>query len=139
MPVTGIGMNYPAVLAAAVAGFAFGAVWYMTLARPWMAALGKSEAEIKAGASSVVYVVTAIAQLVMAYFLAGLTGHLSAGGVPTAATGLTTAFFVWFAFVLTTMAVNHGFQGAKRMLTLIDGLHWLGVLLIQGLVIGLFG
>jgi len=121
--VTGIGMNYPAVLAAAVAGFAFGAVWYMTLARPWMAALGKSEAEIKAGASSVVYVVTAIAQLVMAYFLAGLT----------------TAFFVWFAFVLTTMAVNHGFQGAKRMLTLIDGLHWLGVLLIQGLVIGLFG
>jgi hypothetical protein len=37
------------------------------------------------------------------------------------------------------MAVNHGFQGAKRALTVIDGIHWLAVLLVQGLVIGLFG
>ena len=37
------------------------------------------------------------------------------------------------------MVVNHGFQGAKASLTLIDSGHWLGVLLVQGLVIELFG
>ena len=32
------GVNYIAVLVAAAAGFAFGAVWYSALARRWMAA-----------------------------------------------------------------------------------------------------
>jgi hypothetical protein len=41
--------------------------------------------------------------------------------------------------VITTLAVNHAFQGSKRALTLIDGGHWLGVLLLQGAVIGLMG
>ncbi|MBM3524115.1 MAG: DUF1761 domain-containing protein, partial [Alphaproteobacteria bacterium] len=35
--------------------------------------------------------------------------------------------------------VNHGFQGVKRALTVIDGGHWLGVLLIQGVIIGWMG
>jgi hypothetical protein len=37
------------------------------------------------------------------------------------------------------MAAAHSFQGARRGLTVIDGIHWLAVLLVQGLVIGLFG
>ena len=36
------GINYIAVLVAAVAAFAFGAVYYMALSGPWMAALGKT-------------------------------------------------------------------------------------------------
>ena len=46
---------------------------------------------------------------------------------------------MWFGFVLTVLVTNHGFQGAKRELTVIDGGHWLGVMLLQGLVIGLMG
>jgi Protein of unknown function (DUF1761) len=57
----------------------------------------------------------------------------------TARNGLITGFFIWIGFVITTMAVNYGFQGAKPMLTVIDGAHWLGVLLLQGLVIGSIG
>lgn len=132
------GINYLAVLAAAAASFIFGAIYYTALAKPWMAALGKSEAEVKAGAGPAVYIVTAAAQLVMAFMLAGVMGHL--GSVTMGVMGgLTTAFFVWLGFVATTLAVNHGFQGAKRSLTVIDGGHWLGGLLIQGVVIGLFG
>ncbi len=33
-------MNFLAVIVAALAGFAFGAVWYMTLSKPWMEAAG---------------------------------------------------------------------------------------------------
>ena len=34
------GINYLAVLIAAAAGWVAGAVWYMALAKPWMAAVG---------------------------------------------------------------------------------------------------
>lgn len=41
--------------------------------------------------------------------------------------------------VITTMAVNHAFQGQRGALTLTDGGHWLGVLLIQGAILGWWG
>lgn len=132
------GINYLAVVIAAVASFVFGSVFYMALARPWRMALGKSEADIKAAMSPVTFIVAAVAQLVMAFMLAGIIGHLGEG-MATAGNGMIAGFFIWLGFVVTTLAVNHGFQGARRALTLIDGGHWLGVLLIQGLVIGLMG
>lgn len=132
------GLNYIAILVAAFAGYGFGAVWYMALGRPWMAAVGKTEEDIKANMSPVPFVVAFVAQVVMAWVLAGVIGHLGTGQV-TPANGVISGFFVWFGFVLTTLVVNHTYQGARRMLTLIDGLHWLGVLLIQGAVIGFFG
>ena len=39
-----------AVLVAAVAGFAFGAVYYMSLSRQWLAAVGKTKEELAASA-----------------------------------------------------------------------------------------
>jgi hypothetical protein len=33
-------MGFLSVIAAAIAGFGFGAVWYMTLSKPWLAAAG---------------------------------------------------------------------------------------------------
>jgi len=40
------GINYLAVLIATVAGFAFGAAYYMTLSRPWLAAMGKTREQL---------------------------------------------------------------------------------------------
>jgi hypothetical protein len=74
----------------------------------------------------------------MAYILAGVIGHLGPGQV-TVRNGLISALFVFVGFVATTLATNHAFQGSKTSLTVIDGGHWLGVLLLQGLVLGLFG
>ena len=68
----------------------------------------------------------------MAWVLAGLIGHMGDFTVPN---GLISAAFAWFGFVITTQSVNYAF-GA---LTVIDGGHWLGVLLIMGAVIGAFG
>ncbi len=140
------GINYIAVVVAGVASFAFGAVYYMTLAKPWMAAVGKTEEQVKSESSPVVYIVAVISQLVMAFMLAGVLGHMIplGGGeaaVPsvTLTNGLVTGFCIWLGFVLTTMLINHGFQGQKRALSVIDGGHWLGVLLLQGAVIGAFG
>jgi len=131
------GVNYIAVIIAALAGFGLGAIWYRVLAKPWMHAVGKTEADRPQGsAQAVLFGITIVALLIMAWMLAGLMGHL---GDITVRGGVISGFFVWLGFVITTMGVNHAFSGAKPMLTLIDGAHWLAVLLIQGAVIGAFG
>jgi Protein of unknown function (DUF1761) len=134
------GLNLFAVVLAAVVSFMFGWLWYGVLfCGQWRAALGKTEEEMKVqGASPAPFIIAFIAQLIMAWVLAGVIGHLGPGEV-TFKNGIISAFFLWLGFVITTLAVNHAFQGMKRSLTLIDGGHWLGVLLLQGGVIGLMG
>ena len=131
------GVNYVAVIIATLAGFGLGAVWYMILSKPWMDAVGRTEADMPRGPAQLVPFAIAITALfVMALMLAGLMGHI---GDITIRGGVISGFFVWLGFVITTMGVNHAFSGAKPILTVIDGGYWLGVLLIQGAVIGAFG
>ncbi|HSD92061.1 MAG TPA: DUF1761 domain-containing protein [Methyloceanibacter sp.] len=132
------GVNYFAVIIAALAGFGLGAVWYMVLSRPWLHAVGKTEAELKkeGPAQALPFVIALVALFVMAWMLAGIMGHL---GQVSVRGGLISGFLVWLGFVITTMGVNHAFSGAPTKLTLIDGGYWLAVLLIQGAVIGAFG
>jgi hypothetical protein len=72
--------------------------------------------------------------------LSGVLVHLALGGMAISVrSGAIAGFLLWLGFVITTMAVNHAFQGERRALTLIDGGHWLGVLLIQGAILGWWG
>ena len=131
------GVNYLAVIIATLAGFGLGTVWYTVLAKPWMRAAGKTEADRpQSGAQILLFATALVALFVMALMLAGLMAHI---GDVTVRGGVVSGFFVWLGFVITTMGVNHAFGGAKPMLTLIDGGYWLAVLLIQGAVIGAFG
>jgi hypothetical protein len=128
------GMNYLAVLFAAIAGFAWGAAYYMTLSRQWLAAVGKTEPN----KSPVPFVISFAALLVMAWVLAGTLGHLGAGQV-TAKNGIVSALFLWLGFIATTVFVNNAYPGRKFALSVIDSIHWLGVLVIQGAIIGAMG
>ncbi len=132
------GMNYWAIIAAAVAGFLFGGVYYGLLSRQWLAAIGKTMEEVQETGMAVPMAISALCLLVMAWVLAGVIGHLGPGQV-TMRNGLISGAFCWLGFVVTTVATNHAYGGARRSLTLIDSGHWLGVMLIQGAVIGLIG
>lgn len=130
------GTNYLAVLVAAVAAFLFGWIYYSLLASPWRRAARMPQAAAKPHIS--VLIVTFVAELVMAWIMAGLIGHLGPGAV-TIKNGLISAAIVWFGFILTSIAVNHRHEGFGWDLTFIDAGHWLGVALILGGVIGAFG
>ena len=132
------GMNYLAVLVAAVASFAFGAAYYMTLSNVWLAAIGMTKAELAGKRSPAPFIVSIVALLIMAWVLAGTMGHLGTGQV-TAKNGVISGLFVWLGFVITTLSVNYAYGQRKPMLTAIDGIHWLGVLVIQGAIIGAMG
>jgi hypothetical protein len=129
-------VNWLAGVLATVASFAFGAVWYMALSRQWMAALGKTRDQLNAG-DYTPFIWSIAVEFVMAYFLALLTPALA--GEVTALSGAIIGAHMWLGFVITTLIMNHRYEGMKWSLTVIDGLHLLGVLLIQGVVIGLFG
>jgi hypothetical protein len=132
------GINYLALLVAAVAAFAFGAAYYMTLTKPWLAAIGMTKEQLAAKRSASPFIVTIVALLVMAWVLAGTIGHLGPGQV-TLRNGVISGLFLWLGFVITTLSVNYAFGQRRPMLTVIDGIHWLGVLVVQGAVIGAMG
>ena len=132
------GVNYVAVVAAAAGAFLFGFAYYATLGKFWMAATGKSEEALKEGGMVKPLIVTAIAQLIMAFMLAGALGHMGAELI-TVRGGLISGLFLWFGFVVTATAVNYAWQRTRPMLTVIDGGHWLGCLAIQGMILGAMG
>ncbi|MFI4996335.1 MAG: DUF1761 domain-containing protein [Hyphomicrobiales bacterium] len=134
------GIYYPAILAAAIGAFVFGGVYYGLLGKSWMAALGKTEAELRPGGKMPLLpmIISFAALLVMAWGLAGVVGHLGPGQV-TARNGAISALFLWLGFIVTTISVNNAFAGRKFALTAIDCGHWLGALIVEGLIIGAFG
>lgn len=136
------GVNYPAILMAAAASWLFGAAWYMALSKPWMQAAGYANQEAMLGPDGKVspapFILSFVAELMMAWVLAGVIGHLGPGQA-TLANGVISGLFVWLGFVITTMAVNNAYTRRRPALTLIDGGHWLGVLMLQGAILGWMG
>lgn len=136
--------NFLVMLTAAVAAWLFGAMWYGTFGKQWVKAQGltvdefKAKQAAKAGKLSarIPFVVAFIALLIMSYVLYGLMKHVAHTNPLSVRTGLISAAFIWFGFILTTIAVNNVFTGRKTMLTIIDAGHWLGVMLILGAVLG---
>ena len=136
------GVNYLAIVIAAIVAWVAGAVWYMSLGKIWTAAQGLSpeklhEQKAKPGAY-LPFIYCFLAELVMAWVLAGLMAHLGAGQV-TLANGIVSGAFCWLGFVFTTLLVGTTFAMRDIRLLWIDGGHWLIVLVLMGAIIGLMG
>lgn len=122
-----------AVVIAAIIAFAFGYAWHSVFAASWMTARDFSpRPKPKPGPLAIVF----LAELVMAAMLAGVIGHI---GPVTVYYSLLTAILLWAGFVLTAMVVDHSYEARPRKLTLFDAGHWLIVMIIMGLVIGIAG
>ncbi|MEM8704250.1 MAG: DUF1761 domain-containing protein [Pseudomonadota bacterium] len=128
------GINLIAVAVAGVASFIFGSVWYGVLGKAWMAAASLTEEQTRP--DPVTLGLAFVCQLVMAFVFAGVIYHT---GQTSIQAGLISALMIWVGIVMTTQIINHRFQGKPWSLTVIDGGHWLGVLVVQGVVIGWFG
>jgi len=112
------------VAAAALASFAFGAAWYMALAKPWMAAAGIECDENGAPmnrANPVPYILSALCMLVVAgmmrhiFAMAGITAVGGFGG------GLISGFGIGACFIAPWVMINNAYVGRPFTLTLIDG------------------
>jgi len=131
------------IFLAAVAAWVFGAFYYGLLGRSWLAAQGKTMEQVKAEsatrstvAKAAPFLLSFIAEIVMAAGLSGIMFHVGIYGLRA---GAFSGAMCWLAFVLTTVAVNNAYTFRRLALTAIDAGHWLGVLLIIGMILGWWG
>jgi hypothetical protein len=134
---------YLAILIAAVVAWLAGAGWYMTFGNTWMAALGttpeKMAALRKEPGAYLPFVYAFVAELVMAWVLAGLLRHLEPAVPMTLRSGVISGAFCWIGFVIPSMLVNNSFARRDWQLMWIDGGHWLVVLVLMGAILGVMG
>ena len=127
-------MEFLNVIAAAVAAFAFGAVWYIAMSKPWMAAAGVTEAEQRAS-GPVPFVVGLLAMVLVA----GMMRHLlGTSGVTSVGGGAIGGFGIGAFLITPWVAMNYAFALRKPSLTVIDGVKSVVGCTIMGAVLNLF-
>lgn len=130
-------MGILSVIAAAFAGFAFGAVWYMILAKPWMAAAGIAsgpDGKPQDTGSKLPYLMAAGAMVLVA----GMMRHVFASsGVVTASGGMISGLGIGLFFISPWIMINNAYGMRPFRLTLIDGGYAVFGCAIMGLVLTL--
>jgi len=136
-------LDWLPVIVAAAAAWIFGAIYYSALGKIWLAAQGKTRELVRAenagkstAAKTFPFILSLIAEIVMAIAMSGILFHIGIYGLEA---GLFSGFMIWLGFILTTVVVNNAFAFRSAKLTAIDSLHWLGVMLIIGAIIGAMG
>jgi hypothetical protein len=102
-------INYLAILIAAVVSMFIGMFWYsqMLFGKTWMAAIGKTEEDIKKASTGPLYVINTVANLILAYVLAWATRY---AGAVNAIDGAKIGIWVWLGFVVTTLLPVYLFE-----------------------------
>lgn len=130
-----IDINYLAVIAAAVATFAIGALWYTTLFRkPWLAAHGYTPETVESmrkGATRA-YGVSFVAYLVMAAAMAVLVGYL---GMVRPLQGIKLGLLLWAGFVATIGLTNLLYSNRRPATFYIDAGYQLVFMVVMGAII----
>ncbi|MFV1462492.1 DUF1761 domain-containing protein [Phaeobacter sp. JH20_36] len=109
------------VIAAAIAGFVLGAVWYGVLAEPWMQAAKVPRDENgkpTGGQTPAVFVATFVLQLIVA----GMMRHVFAlSGIDTVGGGLVGGLGVGLFFITPWIMINNLYAVRPLRLSMIDG------------------
>ena len=115
-------MGFLDVIAAGIAGFLFGAVWYTVFAKRWMTLSGvplNETADAPANRSDPIPYITS---LVGAVLVAGMMRHVFAlSGIDTVGEGLVSGLGIGLFLVSPWIATFYGFSARPFRLTLIDG------------------
>ena len=124
-----------AILAAGLAGWLTGAVWYTALGKPWQRALGLDPEDCKGKPMPKTPLPVAfLAACVMSAVLYQLLTNL---GVMSVADSAVAGLTIGVGFLLTSITVNNLFQQRKFMLTVLDGGHWVLAVVVESVVIAL--
>ena len=131
-------MEILSVVVAAFASFAFGAVWYMSLAKPWMQAAGiqmDTAGKPVNGASPMPFVISGICMILVA----GMMHHIFAmSGIETPLYGIMGGFGIGLFFITPWVAMNYAYAMRPMKLAVIDGGYSTIGCTIIGLVLTLF-
>ena len=126
------------VLAAALGAFAFGAVWYIAMAKPWAVAAGvplDAAGKPQGNGSPMPFVVGILAMIVVA----GMMRHIFAlSGIDGLGKGVLAGLGIGAFLVTPWVTMNYAFAMRKPALSVIDGVNAVVGCGIIGLILNLF-
>ena len=126
------------VLAAALGAYAFGAVWYIGMSKPWIAASGvavDAAGRPQGTGSPMPYVVGILAMIVVA----GMMRHVFAlSGIDGLGKGLLAGLGIGAFLITPWVTMNYAFAMRKPALSVIDGVNAVVGCGIMGLILNLF-
>lgn len=127
-------MGFVAVLVAAIGSYAFGAVWYMVMAKPWMKAAGVSEEHVNKK-DPAPFIISGLCAIIVA----GMMRHVFAqSGIVGISGGLMGGIGIGLFLATPWILTNYAFAGCPRNLMLIDGIYATVGCSIMGVILGLF-
>ena len=126
-------LNYLAVLVAAIAGFAVGAVWYMpaVFGKTWMSLTGRTPESVQ-GESSTAPMVLAFAAMLVSVFTLALFLGPDAG----IATGALAGLLAGVGLAAMAIVVNGLFEARPATLMLINSGYQIVALTLAGAILG---
>ncbi|WP_104062103.1 DUF1761 domain-containing protein [Arthrobacter sp. 4R501] len=129
-------INWLAVALAFVSSMAIGFVWYLpaVLGKRWMAAIGKTEEDLKnISGGAGIWVPMMVTAALTAVLLAVLISKL---GLDNAAAGGLFALVLGLVFRAGGHVIHNGFAGRPTTVTLIDSGHDLLAMTVAGAILG---
>lgn len=133
---TNLGINYIAVLIAAVLAMVLGFVWYSKsmFGKQWMKLAGLLEEDTKKGNMPVLFGTMFAGAIIEGYVLAYFIQYAGAYGLID---GIKVGLWAWLGFVVTTTLSNSMFEQRPLKLWYINAGYALVNLIIMGTVIAL--
>jgi hypothetical protein len=129
------GMNYLAVLVAAVAVYILRTLWYSPafLGKLWMAASGLTEEKTKEGNPGLIFGASFVLELVAAFVLAMFIGTEA-----TFSLGLQTGFLAGLFWVSTALGVVYLFERRSLRLWLLNAGYLTLAFTVMGGILGVW-
>lgn len=133
-------INFLAVLVAAVASFAIGALWYspVLFGKAWQKELGFTQKDLEGANMAMIFGGSFVMILIMALGM----GMLLQGHYPVelinAKVGIFHGLYIGIAFVGTSTAINYFYQRKSLKLWAIDAFYQIVFLIVQGAILGVW-
>lgn len=127
--------NYLANVVAAIACFAFEAVWYSVFMSTWLNGIGRTMQWLQSSGMNpaVQYGTALVMALVMATAISCVT---QLTGKQTAVRGIKVGALLWAGFVLTTWSTEYIFEVRPISLYLVNAGYWLLGMMLMGAIVG---
>lgn len=131
-------MQWIAVILAAVAAYGFGAFWYTTMSKPWIAASGiavDADGKPAGSGSATPFIIGFVAELIVA----GMMRHIFVmAGLDTFGEGLMAGFGIGAFLITPWVAMNYAFAARSYRLMVLDGVNSVVGCTVMGIVLSFF-
>lgn len=131
-------INYLAVIVSGIAAWAIGSLWYSPIlfGKSWQKEVGLSDDDIKGANMALIFGTSLLLMIIMAF---GMVPIIASHGVDMPwYHGMFHGLLIGLMFIATSIGINYLYQRKSLKLFFIDAVYQVLIVVIAGLVLGLW-